>query len=80
MFITPLALELARLCLVSLGGEEERPPTAESTLERGSDMMMVVVILECLADAGFGCEQRGTRERRRVRHTSNRGRGIGVPL
>jgi hypothetical protein len=43
MFITPLALELARLCLVSFGGEDERPWTAESTLVRGSDMMAVVV-------------------------------------
>lgn len=42
--MTPLALELARLCLVSLGGEEESwmPWTAESTLVRGSDMMAVV--------------------------------------
>jgi len=40
MFITPLALELARLCLVSFGGDEERPWTAESTLVSGSDMVM----------------------------------------
>ncbi len=46
MFITPLALELARLCLVpSFGGEEERPWTAESTLVSGSDMLMDGVLV-----------------------------------
>ena len=41
MFMTPLALELALLCLDSFGGEEERPWTAESTLVSGSVMLMV---------------------------------------
>jgi len=44
MFMTPLALELCRLCLVpSFGGEDERPWTAESTLASGSDMLVVCV-------------------------------------
>lgn len=45
MFITPLALELALLCLVSLGGEDARPWTAESTLVSGSDMLMWVFVV-----------------------------------
>jgi len=40
MFMTPLALELARRCFVSLGGDDAIPCTAESTLVRGSDMLM----------------------------------------
>lgn len=42
MFMTPLALELARRCFVSLGGDDAMPWTAESTLVRvsGSDMLM----------------------------------------
>lgn len=61
MFMTPLALELARRCFVSLGGDDAMPWTAESTLVRvsGSDMLMAggqvwlevrgdgVVILRC---------------------------------
>ena len=39
MFITPAALELDLLWPLSLGGEDERPWTAESTLESGSVMM-----------------------------------------
>lgn len=41
MFITPgAAAELALLLsLVSLGGEDDRPWTAESTLESGSVML-----------------------------------------
>lgn len=39
MFMTPLALELARRCLVSLGGAVSMPWTAESTLVSGSDML-----------------------------------------
>jgi hypothetical protein len=49
MFMTPGALELI---LVFLGGASLRPWTAESTLERGSDMMAAGV--ECSAEAvGF---------------------------
>lgn len=32
MLYTPVALELARRCFLSAGGEDERPDTAESTL------------------------------------------------
>jgi hypothetical protein len=42
MFMTPLALELARRCLVSLdlsAGAVSMPWTAESTLVSGSDML-----------------------------------------
>ena len=39
--MTPLALELARLCFVSLGGDDAIPWTAESTLVSGSDMLMI---------------------------------------
>lgn len=51
MFMTPLALELARRCLVSLaGGAVSMPWTAESTLVSGSDMLAV-----CFAQAlGLG--------------------------
>lgn len=59
--MTPLALELARRCFVSLGGDDAMPWTAESTLVRvsGSDMLMAgsqvwlevrgngVVVLRC---------------------------------
>lgn len=47
MFITPVALELALLCLDSFGGDDERPWTAESTLVRGSDMMIAIGALRC---------------------------------
>jgi hypothetical protein len=40
MFMTPSALELVLRCFVpSLGGLDERPWTAESTLVRGADMV-----------------------------------------
>lgn len=44
MLYTPVALELALRCpfFSSLGGEDDKPETAESTLERGcvsADMM-----------------------------------------
>lgn len=39
MVITPAALELVLLWPFSLGGDDDRPWTAESTLVRGSDMM-----------------------------------------
>jgi hypothetical protein len=54
MFITPAALELTLRCLApSLGGLDERPWTAESTLVRGegaasADMMA------CLGVLGMG--------------------------
>jgi hypothetical protein len=52
MFITPAALELALLWPFSLGGDDDRPWTAESTLESGSVMMgrldMCVVGVELL--------------------------------
>jgi hypothetical protein len=40
MLYTPGTLELARLVLA--GGDEDRPPTAESTLESGSVMVRLV--------------------------------------
>lgn len=52
MFRTPAALELCLLWLIfPLGGEDERPCTAESTLVSGSDMMI------CVRDVvgGAGC-------------------------
>jgi hypothetical protein len=42
MFITPAALELALLWPFSFGGDDDRPWTAESTLESGSVMLAVV--------------------------------------
>lgn len=41
MFITPGAAELALLRAFSLGGDDDKPWTAESTLESGSVMMTV---------------------------------------
>jgi hypothetical protein len=83
MFMTPLALELARLCLVSLGGEDERPWTAESTLVRGSDMVTVgwfdrVIPSdpECLAAAGW-CEQAASKRQRSDGNTGSGCDGIG---
>jgi len=49
MFITPLALELARRCLVSLGAVS-MPWTAESTLVSGSDMLACVGVLKAVCD------------------------------
>lgn len=44
MFITPAAAaELCLRVLCSLGGDVERPSTAESTLVSGSVMMAIVV-------------------------------------
>lgn len=44
MFMTPgAAAELARL--LSLGGDDDRPWTAESTLESGS-----VMLIDCYSD------------------------------
>lgn len=53
MFMTPLALELARRCLVSLGGGS-MPWTAESTLVSGSDMLSVVWCAESGFDQAIG--------------------------
>jgi len=39
MFITPVALELCLLWPFSLGGDDDKPWTAESTLESGSVMV-----------------------------------------
>ena len=35
MLKTPVALELVLLCLISFGGDDERPSMAESTLVSG---------------------------------------------
>lgn len=53
MFMTPLALELARRCLVSLGGGS-MPWTAESTLVSGSDMLSFVWCAESGFDQAIG--------------------------
>ena len=54
MFMTPLALELARRCLwmwLSFGGDvASRPWTAESTLVSGSPDMVVMVWLDLATD------------------------------
>lgn len=41
MVMTPAALELVLRWPFSLGGDDDRPWTAESTFVRGSDMMVV---------------------------------------
>lgn len=47
MVMTPAALELVLLWPFSFGGDDDRPWTAESTLVRGSDM---VVAVRCCRD------------------------------
>lgn len=47
MLNIPVALELVRLCLISFGGDDERPSMAESTLVNGdvvsADMVGMMV-------------------------------------
>lgn len=43
MFMTPAALELCLLWPFSLGGDDDKPWTAESTLVSGSDMFVNLV-------------------------------------
>lgn len=44
MLHTPVALELALRCplVISLGGEDDKPETAESTLVRGAEVSAMV--------------------------------------
>lgn len=53
MFITPAALELALRCPFSLGGDDDRPSTAESTFVRGSVMLEVCVLRSDMSDQEF---------------------------
>lgn len=61
MFITPAALELALLWPLSLGGDDDRPWTAESTFESGSVMLgrldMCVVGVELLEHRRAGSKR-----------------------
>lgn len=78
MFITPFALEDARLCLVSFGGDDERPWTAESTLVSGSVMMMVrgsVVLIKGSMLEDCLCERRKQTTREHMMTTTSKRRG-----